>query len=532
MNANVVALLDAQAARVPDRAALIEPHGTGSRTTTFAQLRHRTERIAAGLCARGLRPGDRVLCLVPMSADLYALLLGLLRGGGVATFVDPWVGRARIAAFAAFAEPRGFAGVPRAHWLRLASAALRRIPLAITTGRRWWRWPAPCTLAELEHAPAEPGAAPVAPDTPALVTFTTGSGGLPKGANRTHGFLRAQHATLAAAFPYVDDDVDCTAFPVFALNNLALGLTTVIPPVDFGRVADADPERLADTCRAHGVRTATLSPPLVDRLAEATAPPPLRRLLTGGGPIQDAQLRRWQAAFPGTAIVCAYGSTEVEPVAHCSAGERLAAHAAGQADGLCLGTPVAGLAVRVLRIHDGPIVCGPRGLAEWEVAPGQVGEFVVAGAHVGRDYFRNPDADRACKVVAGDTVWHRMGDTGWQDSGGRLWLAGRVPTTIRRHGAELHAQAIEAAAGRLAPEARQVAAVGLPGAGPGQRLALVVRGPLAAATPARLREGLAARGWSPDELHVVEGPLPVDPRHNTKVDTEALRDRLRRGTLR
>ena len=190
--------------------------------------------------AADVHSGDRVLCFVPMSVDLYVSLLALLKLGAVAVFVDPWIAMRQMAAFAAAAEPRGFIGVPRSHWLRLWEPFLRTVPVTVTTGKRIASWPARWTLSELAATDSESGIHPVAVDSPALITFTSGSSGVPKGANRTHGFLAAQHSALQAEFACRDDDVDLTMFPVFTMNNLVRGITSVIPAMDFRHVAAVD----------------------------------------------------------------------------------------------------------------------------------------------------------------------------------------------------------------------------------------------------------------------------------------------------
>jgi len=530
---NVTELLGRAAARVPGRPALIGPGRDEG--VTFTALWDRVARAAAGFRRAGLRPGDRVVCMLPMSADLYTVLLGLLKAGGVAVFVDPWVGIRRIAAFAAFAEPRGFVGIAKSHLLRLLHPPLRGLPVTVTTGRRRGSLPAAVTLGELLAAPDDAPPAARAPDDPALVTSTSGSSGAPKGVNRTHGFLAAQHEALRAEFPHRDEDVDMPMFPVFALNNLALGVTSVIPDMDLRRVNAVDPERILRQMAAHGVTTCTASPPFFNRLVAAirTAPrkrPALRRVLTGGAPVSDEDLAAWREALPDTEIVVVYGSTEAEPVAHIDAVERLRASAerTEPAPGYCLGRPSPRVAVRIVRISTEPVALGPDGWDAVEVAAGEVGEIAVSGAHVCKDYFRNPAAAGAHKIRDADgTVWHRMGDTAYRDGAGRLWLTGRVHSTVWRMGRPVHPQLVEQAASKAGYPGS--AAVGIPDDSLGERVVLVIRSAdRSAAAAAQSR--LAAMGCPVDEVAPTTAALPMDPRHNAKFDYARLRAMLLQET--
>lgn len=532
--ANVLSVLRRVAGRVPDRPALILESGA----ITFGDLWERIGRASAGLRRLGLAPGDRAIVMIPMSIDLYVAMLSLLAMGAVAVFVDPWIGRRQIASFAAFAEPRAWIGIGRSHLLRLLDPRLRAIPRAVTTGWRLGPWPAPVSLADLEEAGGEGDLHPVSPGDPALITFTSGSSGEPKGANRTHGFLLAQGAALAAEFPAEEGDVDMPMFPVFALNNLASGVPSVVPAMDFRRVDRVDGARLLAQMRRHGVTTCTASPPFFDRLAAAVESRPgdrpgLRRLLTGGAPVSDAQLRTWRRAFPETAILVAYGSTEAEPVAHLAAEERLAATCPGRplapTLGYCAGAPIDRIRARVVRIHPGPIELGEGGWAAWELPAGAVGELVVSGDHVCRDYYRNPAAVRENKIAepATGAVWHRMGDTGCFDAEGRFWLAGRVHSTIRRAGGLVHPQLVEQAACAEDPRLRRAAAVGLPDPVLGERVVLVVETEEQGIAE-EIAGRIAAAGLPVDEILLTNDPLPVDPRHNSKIDYGRLRERLQR----
>jgi olefin beta-lactone synthetase len=551
---NVVARLRAVAARTPDRPALVFDGAAGRRQATFTELWNAVDRAGAGLSARGLAAGDRAIVMVPMSIELYTVLLGVLKVGAAAVFVDPWIGVRQVAAFAAFAEPTAFLGVAKSHWLRQLERRLRRIRLSVTTGRRVLSIPARHTLAELLDTAGDGAIHPVRPSDPALITFTSGSSGTPKGSNRTHGFLVAQHEALSGEFPYDDADVDMPMFPVFALNNLATGITSIVPDIDFRHVAECDGAKLLAQIRRERVTTVTASPPFFDRLADATISktqaadptPPFapRRLLTGGAPVRDDQLRRWRSTWSAARIEVVYGSTEAEPVAHIEAGERLERSAGGDARaGYLLGRPAACVRWRIVRITKGPIRLGPEGWSAWLVEPPTPGELVVTGAHVGRDYFRNPDATTENKIVDADgTVWHRMGDTVYADSDGMLRLVGRVHSTIIRRGEQVHPQLLEAAGRGQDHRIVAIAAIGLTNASLGESVALIIQ--IAAPRPggrtpkdqatktsdnvvARLRQA----NFPVDRVVVTAKPLPVDPRHNSKIDYPALRTLVVEGKV-
>ena len=516
---NVVTYLRAAAERSPGREALILADGSG---VTFGGLWDRVCRVSTGLRESGLQPGDRMVVMIPMSVDLYALMLGVVKLGAVAVFVDPWIKLRQIAGFAAFAEPRGFAGVPRSHLLRLFEPVLRKLPVTVTTGRRFLCFPGRTSLADLLRAPADDDVwQPESAQTPALITFTGGSSGVPKGADRTHAFLVAQYEALSREYAYSDADVDMPMFPVFALRNLAEGITSVVPDMDFRQAAEVDGARILAQMARHGVTTCTASPPFVERLAEAAldtgTDPCLRRILSGGSPVSDEMLRHWREAFPKTEISIVYGSTEAEPVASIALEERLSCHG----EGVCVGKPIETVSCRVIDIRRGPASLA--GVDAQAHVPGRIGELIVAGEHVCRGYFRNPDAVAENKIVDDSgTLWHRMGDTGYFDADGRFWLTGRLHSTIFCKGEPLHAQLLEAQVMKEIPADRKAAAVEFR-----DTLVIVVQGE----EIPDLRQTLRQSGIPVDRVFFTLRPFPVDPRHNAKTDYSKLRHLLEEGRL-
>lgn len=530
-NPNIAAMLAERARKDPGRLAIVEYRRGRARRITFGGLGEKVATVSAGLKADGVAVGDRVLLFVPMSIDLYALLLGCLHVGAIAVFVDAWADRRRLDAAVKAANPLVFVGTARAHLLRAVSGAVRRIPVHRTTAL------ARSTIRQGQphgHLPPEV----VQPHDPALITFTTGSTGKPKAAARSHGFLRAQHEALAAHLQLSPEDVDMPTLPVFVLNNLALGVPSVIPDFDARRPAEIVPERIYRQMVAEGVTTSSGSPALYDRLAEWCQTQglklPLRALWTGGASVYPPLARRLADATDGIAHVV-YGSTEAEPIAGIEAREMLTLMESQSqppnSAGLCVGKPVREVAIRLIRPHDGPVSLTMAGWEDWVVGAGEVGEVVVSGSHVLGEYFNSPDETKLHKILEGGRIWHRTGDAALIDPEGRLWLMGRIAERVERQGKVWWSVPPELAALQTTG-VTHASYLGIPDPSLGQRAVLCVEvasGLLSAHAVTALREAVKP---SPIDDLVVVRRIPRDPRHASKTDLAALRRLLARRSWR
>ena len=508
---NVVERFRAQAAARPDAPAIVEGRGRHRRVTTFADLDRRSAAGAGRLTVAGVGPGDRVLVLVPVSSALYAVLAAVFRVGAVAVIVDPGAGRQRLAEAVARVEPAAVVGTPKAHLLRLIVPSVRRIPSRFVVGG--WapgaeRW---------EGGPPVP-VTPVGPAAPALLTFTSGTTGRPKAAVRTHGLLAAQHAALAAALDLRPGDVDLATMPVVVLAALASGVTTVLADADLRRPGAVDAGRVLRQVHDEGVTRCVASPAFFERLLghpEAGALARLRRVDTGGAPVFPDLLARL-GALAGEAVGV-YGSTEAEPIAHAAVPSEADRRRVAAGAGLPVGVPVDAIALRVMPDAWGESV-GPFTEAVWEaraLGSGAVGEIVVAGDHVVPGYLGG-EGDAETKVDVAGRRWHRTGDAGRLDADGRLWLLGRCAAASRRDGGVVYPLQIEAAL-------RETLGV--------RAAFLEVDGRRVVAVEGAVPDGLAdAVPWAGIDAAVPVDALPVDRRHNAKVDVAALRTRLA-GTI-
>ncbi|WP_224825728.1 AMP-binding protein [Cognatishimia sp. MH4019] len=456
----VNAFRDAVAAR-GDAVALIEGDG---RPVSFADLLARAEGFAADLQRRGVRKGDRALVAMPVGADLYAALAGLWMVGAVAVFPEPALGLKGLRHAVRVTRPKLMVATGAYRFLRLLPGLWR------AKGLR-------------PGGVGAPEAVAFERDDPALMSFTSGSTGVPKCIMRSHGFLMGQRAAVAPLLE-AEGARDLVAFPVFVLVGLAAGRCSVLPNWKLSKQGDVTGTDLVNWINHSGATRALLPPALCERLGEVGVPEAVTDVFTGGGPVFPDVMRALAAQCRVTAV---YGSTEAEPIAEISALDIAEADWAAMAagDGLLVGKPVP---VVELRLEDDEI---------W-----------VAGAHVNEGYL-DPVDDAANKVNEGGRIWHRTGDAGRLDATGRLWLLGRHSARVTWQDGWLYPFQVEVAA-RLWGGVRRAALVEIAGA---SVLAI---------------EADALRDWPvPEGLDIrVVDAIPMDARHGSKVDLAALKAML------
>jgi acyl-CoA synthetase (AMP-forming)/AMP-acid ligase II len=489
--------------------------------------------------------------MVPPGPEFFALTFALLKIGAVPVLVDPGMGLRRVGRCLVDARPVAFVGVPRAHLARLlfrwSPATLR---VLVTVGRlRAWGGSRVRVVAASGGNHGRNGAtrpagarsfaaypvAAVGADEEAAILFTSGSTGPAKGAVYAHGMLAAQRETLRATFDIKEGEIDLCTFPLFALYAPALGMTSIVPAADTTRPARVDPHRIVDPILRFGVTNLFASPALLRRLAPAGGAPPaplpsLRRVVSAGAPVPAIVVERFRGRLsPGVQVFTPYGATEALPITSIGSDEILGetCRLTDEGAGLCVGRPVEGIEVRVIRISDDPI---PAWSGDLIVPREEIGEIVVRGPTVTRAYVNRPDADARGKIrdVSG-ALWHRTGDTGYLCERGRLWFCGRLSQRVVTRQGTLHTIPCEAVFDTH-PLVRRTALVGVgprgaqrpvlcievePGT-PRSRRATLLRELAALAESRPLTRGIAT--------FLIHPGFPVDVRHNAKIVRETLAD--------
>lgn len=433
---NVARRLTEHARLAPDRRAIIIPRGrdaAGKRqyeSWTLRQLDEDSSRLASGMLAMGMRPGERVVLLVRPGFDFVSLVFASLKAGLVMVLIDPGMAGQHLVKCLSEAEPEAFVAIPLVQAVRyLLRWRFPRVRHLVTVGRRWF-WGGK-TIEQVRRL-GDPHfqATDQTPDDPAAIIFTSGSTGAPKGVLYTHATFDGQVEQIQSHYQIPPGDVDLSGFPLFALFNSAMGVTTVFPEMDFTRPAEIDPRNFLEAAADCGAAQSFGSPALwntVSRYCEANQLriPTLKRVFMAGAPASPRVLDRVRGIInPAGEAYTPYGATESLPVASISESQVLqeTADATRAGKGVCVGGKFAGIEWKVIEITDQPISDMSQAR---ELKAGEIGELAVCGPVVTKEYVTTRSANALAKIRDGDRIWHRMGDVGYLDEQGRFWFCGR-----------------------------------------------------------------------------------------------------------
>ena len=556
-SANIARHLPLMAARQPDRPAIKVPRGRTNDgridylTLSFTELDAEANAWVEKLSARSVQRGDRVLVMVKQGLPLIAVAFALFKLGAVPVIIDPGMGRRNFLACVARSRPRVLLGIPRAQMLsHIFRSAFATVEIRI--------WVSGLSTARLSSGPrsAIPGsqlASSNAADLAAIL-FTSGSTGAPKGVCYEHGMFEAQVRLIRDTYAIQPGEVDLPMLPIFALFNPALGMTTVVPEIDPSRPAAVDPAKIVRAILQEGVTNSFGSPTLWRKifdhcLADNITLPSLRRVLCAGAAVPASLWADAPRVLTNGALHSPYGATEALPVATVSAEEILTFGVLGY--GTLVGRPLAANEVKITALHEGPV---PSLEAVRELPPGEIGEIIVTGPTVTKEYDALPEANARAKIqtpnfktqtksgtedktetfgtwplesgnsAAIAAVWHRMGDAGYLDANGRLWFCGRIAERVQAATGPIHTEPCEQVF-RGHHLVERVALVGLGVSGRQEPVLVVQRRPLRTNPPvddAALASDLFKLAQKHPHTAVIRRfffhpSFPVDVRHNAKI---------------
>lgn len=415
-----------------ERHAMMQPDAPALRfvgnTMTWADLRRRVAALAGALSGRGVGFGDRVMILMLNRTEFVESVLAANMIGAIAVPVNFRLTPTEIAVLVedcvAHVMLTEAALAPVAIGVRNIQPLLSVIVVAGGSSQdSVFGYEDLLNEAGDVHEPVD-----IPNDSPALIMYTSGTTGRPKGAVLTHANLTGQAMTaLYTSGANINSDVGFVGVPLFhiagignMLTGLLLGLPTVIYPL-----GAFDPGQLLDVLEAEKVTGIFLVPAQWQAVCTEQQARPrdlrLRVLSWGAAPAPDALLRQMSATFPETQILAAFGQTEMSPVTCMLLGEDAIAKRGS------VGRVIPTVAARVVdqNMNDVPV--------------GEVGEIVYRAPTLMSCYWNNPEA--TAEAFAGG--WFHSGDLVRMDSDGYVWVVDRKKDMIISGGENIYCAELE-----------------------------------------------------------------------------------------
>jgi long-chain acyl-CoA synthetase len=476
---NLAVLLEDSARDVPDRVAV----ACGPTRLTYAELEAKASQVAGALAARGVGPGDRVTLSCPNLPWFPVVYYGILKAGATVVPLNILLTEREIAYHLQDSAARAyfcFEGTPELPTGKAGRAAFDRTEscehFVLLTADPGATSPGPATetLAEFTHRqPAAFASAATGETDTAVILYTSGTTGQPKGAELTHSNV-VHNALLAnRLFGPQPHDVHLLVLPLFhsfgqivQMNAGFAARATIVllPRFDAATVLELmQAEQVTFFAGVPTMYHALLNCEETGRFDIEKIAAQIRVAVSGGAALPAEVMRRFEERF-GVPVLEGYGLSETSPVATFNRVDRPRRPGS-------VGLPVWGVQVRIVR-DDGS-----------QAGDGEPGEIAIRGHNVMKGYFRRPDA--TAEAIDRDG-WFRTGDIGTRDADGYLYVVDRKKDMIIRGGFNVYPRELEEFL-LTHPEVSLAAVVGVPHPSHGEEVkAFVVRAPGAELTEAGL----------------------------------------------
>jgi len=419
----------------------------------FANLHQQSDEIAFALTAYGLKPGMKAVLMVTPSIDFFALTFALFKAGIVPILVDPGMGIKNLKQCFAESEPDAFIGIPKAHIARMlfgwGKGSVKKL-LTVGGSTLLAKLFGGTTLSELlkkqrSANSAKKSTAPrqafdmvkLADDEMSAILFTSGSTGTPKGVVYSHKIFEAQITALKEDYAIKAGERDLATFPLFSLFGPALGMASIVPDMDASKPIKANPNHIFSAIEKYQCTNLFANPALIEVLGRAgkydekglVKLTSLKRVISAGAPATLPSIKRFTHLLnEDVPVLTSYGATESLPLTKIASQDLLAtSDKTDNGGGICVGKAVDGVELSIIEITEQPIADWHNSLA---LPVNTIGEIVVKGDMVSRQYYQRNTATKLAKIpdtcVNGNSdVRHRMGDLGYIDDNGLLWMCGR-----------------------------------------------------------------------------------------------------------
>lgn len=439
-NANICQHLNTAAQTMPTELAVAVQHSKQGRfdyqEIDFISLHQQSDMIAKGLLQFGITRGMKAVLMVTPSLEFFSLTFALFKAGIIPILVDPGMGINNLKQCFEESRPDVFIGIPKAHIARRilgwGKGSVKHLINVGGSGLQRWLANAISleTIIEIGRNQAQPlKIALFERDEMAAILFTSGSTGTPKGVVYSHGMFEAQISALKHDYGITPGERDLATFPLFSLFGPALGMASIVPDMDASKPISANPANLFAAIDQYQCSNMFVNPALLERLGQAGEQTQhkltsVKRVISAGAPATISSIKRFsQMLNPQVEVLNSYGATESLPISMIGSHALFAtSELTDQGKGICVGKPIQSVSVDIIAVTD---AAQPEWAKVNKLSANQIGEIVVSGPMVSQAYYQRQHATDLAKINDGDRVIHRMGDVGYIDDHGFLWMCGR-----------------------------------------------------------------------------------------------------------
>ncbi|MDR1590544.1 MAG: AMP-binding protein [Puniceicoccales bacterium] len=441
MGDNLTECIKQYATTMPTADAIIEMKRRGKRAVirrclSYGELDLRIDQYVSKFSQKGIQKGSRVLMLLSPNVEMVYTFFALIRMGAIPILIDSGMGSRAFIRLANFSKPDFIICSRWVKWLIVGHIFnIKGKPIVVQRPFAK-KQTANTTLQDMD------------PEDTVAILFTSGSTGAAKGVVYKQRNFAAQLNKLRLTYKLLPHARDVTFLPAFMFFNPMFGRTLIIPDMDFSHPAKLHLPSIIETIVNNCATSSFASPILWDKISEYCLEHEIKirsleQIFLAGVSATTRVLENIQGIAPNAKIFTPYGATECLPICSISADEILGEIRPLQENGAgtCIGTPVDGIEVRIIRPENGVVST----IDDHNLLPlGYTGEIVVSGSNVTEFYDQLPDQTKLAKIFQDEKVWHRTGDLGFFDQKGRIWFCGRkIERIISQDGEEYYPDCIE-----------------------------------------------------------------------------------------
>ena len=388
----------------PDKTALFDLN-TGKKVT-FTQIDEKSNYVCNYLRKKNFKKGDKIVVFIPIGVEFYLILTAIFKMGIQAAFIDPYAGIEHINKCCEMILPDGIIGSRKTLLKGFFLKGIRKIGKKINY------------IKVMKYSEKFLINEKIEENTPALISFTSGSTGFPKIIMRTHKFLLGQHNVLEKNIKFEKETSVYSSFPIFLFSHIATGTTTFIPDLNWKKPAESNFKNIVQQIMENNIQNVILPPAIFQNIVkfckdEKITLENVQKIYTGGAPVFYSLMKKIKEIFTNAKITALYGASEAEPISVLNFEDitREDIENMKNGEGLLAGKIVNEIELKIEKLDN------VKDSSELK------GEILVKGENVVNGYLnveKNPDEN-----------WHRTGDMGYINRKGQLILLGRVKGIIQ-----------------------------------------------------------------------------------------------------